>query len=152
MPITSIKAIDPRKRPPRLEDFNLIFEMVASNVSLQDACKRLSLHYPTVQSRLTESADLIRQYQLARAYRGELLAEKAIETAQDLIDNNRDENGGVEIRAAKTAIETFKWGAAQLDPAKWGQTTVKTEISGPGGKDLNLGPQIVIFQLPDNGR
>jgi hypothetical protein len=140
------------KRPPRVEDFPLLFQKISSNVSLAQACRELNLHYYTVQSRLASDKDLAREYMLARAYRGDLLAERALETAEKVLKGGEMPDGGVDARAGKVAIDTFQWGASQLSPKEWGQSTVRQEVTGKDGKEINIGNQVVVFMLPDNGR
>jgi hypothetical protein len=144
-------------RAPKVEDFPLLFNLISSNVSLQAACEKLNLHYPTVQSRLSGDKDLANDYMLARSYRADILAERVLETAEEVLKGGKildidGTSGGVEARAGKVAMDGFQWAAAQLGPQKWGQATIKQEITGKDGRDINIGNQVVVFMLPDNGR
>ena len=133
-------------RAPRAEDWQPIFNLIAENHSMVSVCEEMQLHKATVEYRIAEDEDLTRLYMLARARRADALAEKAIETAQDVLD------GTVEVARARVALPVFQWAAAQLDPKKWGQSTTKTEITGKDGRELQAGQNVVIFQLPDNDR
>lgn len=139
-----------RHRPPRVEDFPILFRMVAANISLSEACRRLAIHYYTVQSRLSSDPKLAEEYMLARAYRADLLAERVIETAEEVLVGAALPTGGLDYRAAKVGMEGLQWAAAQLGPKGWGQATLKAEVTGKGG--AAIGNQVVIFMLPDNGR
>jgi hypothetical protein len=147
-----------RHRPPTVEDFPILFRMVAANIPLTEACRKLDIHYYTVQSRLASDKDLANEYMLAKSYRADALAEEAIEIAREVLKGGElkdlDGNliGGVSAKAGKVAIETYQWAAAQLAPKAWGQSNTKTELTGKDGKDLNAGNSVIIFMLPDNGR
>lgn len=142
-------AIVPLKkalRAPRVEDWQPIFNMIAEDRSLTEICEELGLHKQTVMTRMHGDEDLERQYLLARAYRADALAEKAIAIAEDVL------SGAVDAKNARVAAPIYQWAAAQLNPKAWGQTTVRTELTGKDGKELQPGQNVVIFQLPDNGR
>lgn len=139
----SVPLVREPPRPPQAEDWDVIFDYVSENMSLQKACKELNIHYPSVTYRIRENERLQREYNFARANRAEILAEKAIDIAEDVA------SGLIEPGPAKTAAGIYQWASAQLNPKDWGQSTVRQEITGPGGKELQ---QVVIFALPDNSR
>lgn len=142
-------SIVPLKKPlraPRAEDWQPIFNMIAADQSLKEICEDLGLHRPTVMTRMHSDPELERQYLLARAFRADTLAEKAIKIAEDVL------SGEVDAKNARVAAPIYQWAAAQLNPKAWGQSTIRTEITGKDGKELAPGQNVVIFQLPDNGR
>lgn len=142
-------AIVPLKKPlraPRAEDWQPIFNMIAADTSLTEICEELGLHKPTVMTRMHGDPELERQYLLARAFRADALAEKAIQIAHDVLD------GTVDAKNARVAGPIFQWAASQLNPRAWGQSLVRNEITGKDGEALQPGQNVVIFQLPDNGR
>ena len=142
----NIVPIKKALRAPRAEDWQPIFNMIATNHDLTTICAEMGLHKPTVMTRMHSDDELERQYLLARAFRADALAEKAIATAEGVLD------GSIEASKARVALPVFQWAASQLNPKKWGQSLVRTEITGKDGEALQPGQNIVIFQLPDNGR
>lgn len=142
----NIVALKKSVRAPRAEDWQPIFNMIASDKSLKDICEELGLHKPTVMTRMHGDEELERQYLLARAFRADALAEKAIAIAEGVMD------GSVEAKNARVAAPIYQWAAAQLNPRAWGQSLHRTEITGKDGAELQPGQNVVIFQLPDNGR
>lgn len=142
----SIVPLKPVLRAPRAEDWPAIFTGISENRPLKDLCEELGLHRPTVDTRISSDDELSRQWMLARAQRADRLAEKALETADGVLD------GTIEPGRAKVALPIYQWAAAQLNPKSWGQSTIKTEVTGKDGAALAPGQNVVIFQLPDNGR
>lgn len=134
------------KAPPRApepEDWDPLFDLVTDGEGIREACLIMGLHYRTVSYRIRSDERLQREFAFAKAAQGDILAHKAINLADDVI------SGIVEPAAAKAAAGILQWGAAQMNQKDWGQSTVRTEVTGKDGKELN---QVVIFSLPDNTR
>lgn len=146
IPGNSVTVITPKARAPRVEDWPIIFSLLAESTSLSVICDEMGLHKPTVITRISESDLLTRDFTIAQSLRADRMAERAIAAADGVLE------GTVDPKLAKVAMPIYQWAAAQLDPSKWGRSLTKTEISGPGGKDLQMGNNVVIFQLPNNDR
>lgn len=143
-----VAKLETKYRPPRVEDWPKLFELIAEDHSLTVACKMMGLHRHTVEYRIADDAKLSREFMLARASRADALADKAIDIANDIL------TGGLlcDPKDAKIAASIYQWAAAQMAPKSWGQATTRTELTGKDGKDLQLGNNVVIFQLPTNER
>jgi hypothetical protein len=141
-----IVEIKPRLRAPRIEDWPVIFTLISENAALGTICEEMGLHKATVVNPISESDELTRDFTVAQAMRAEKLAERAIVCADGVLE------GTVDPKLAKVAMPIYQWAAAQLDPSRWGRSTTRTEITGLGGKDLQLGNNVVVFNLPENTR
>jgi hypothetical protein len=130
-------------RGPEPEDWDPLFDLITDGEGIREACIILGLHYRTVAYRLRADERLAREFAQARMAQADNLAYKAIGLAERVID------GDVEPNVAKAAAPILQWAAGQLNSRDWGQSTVRQEITGKDGKDLN---PIVIFSLPDNER
>ena len=141
----NVIPINKKPRAPRIEDWAIIFSLIAENASLKVICEEMNLHAPTVITRISESNELTRDYNIALGLRAEVMAEKVIALADSVVD------GDTEASVLKAVAPIYQWAAAQMDPQKWAKAT-KTEITGANGKDLQLGNNVIVFQLPDNSR
>ncbi len=130
-------------RPPAPEDWDPLFDLITDGEGIREACIILGLHYRTVSYKIRADKRLQEEFAHARAAQADILAYKAIQLAEDVID------GLVEPGVARAAAPIIQWAAGQLNSKDWGQSTVRQEITGKDGKDLN---PIVIFSLPDNER
>lgn len=136
-----IARVPPRAPVP--EDWDPLFDLVSDGYGIREACLEMGLHYRTVSYRLRADERLQREFAFAKQAQGDILGHRAINLADDII------NGAIEPGAAKVAASIYQWGASQLNAKDWGQATIRQEITGKDGKDLN---PVVIFSLPDNTR
>lgn len=149
MAVPKTVPLNPKTRAPRVEEWPTFFELIAEGESFVGACKMMGLHRHTVEYRIADDERLIREYMMARASRADTLAEKAIALAERLCPSGDE---AVKAADVKTAADIFFKAAGQLDPKNWGQASTKTELVGKDGKDLELGNNVIIFQLPANSR
>jgi hypothetical protein len=140
-PLTKIE----KPRAPRIEDFVVIWDLIAEGNTLQGACKQLNVHFPTVKNRIAANPDYVSSLAVANSVRADHYAGRAIDIAESLMDPESE----VKPANAKAALPVFQWAAAQLDPQSWGKSRV--EVTGKDGKDLP-GVNVVVFELPQNGR
>mgnify|MGYP001765382284 CR=1 FL=1 len=99
----------------------LLFEEVASGLTLRVACKNAGLHYPHVYEYIDEDPDLRDELRIALKRRARSLAESTIELADDI-----DIESPGDIQKVAMQIKSRQWLAEKDDPDNFG-SRVKVE-------------------------
>jgi hypothetical protein len=120
-------------RRPTPEDFPCVFELMAGPelLSLTKACERLGLDRRSVSKAIAADDDLKSEYGIARQERGDGYGEKVAEVAQATL------TGEYDPKAARAAMDGFKWTAARMAPKDWGDR-VAVDHAGQVGVVVNV--------------
>jgi hypothetical protein len=126
---------DDQQRPMTLgysqELADEICDAVADGASLRSACEKLGLAHRTVRSWLERHPGFAEQYDRAK----KLAVDDWVDQMREIAKSVEGSYSNAAVQAARLQIDTAKWVAAKLLPARFGDRIV-TEVSGPSGKDL----------------
>lgn len=98
--------------------------------SLRSTCKKLQIGLATVFEWLKSHEDFQIKYACAREIQGHMMADRVIDTVDQVAD------GLMDPKAGNVVIGGITWKASKLVPKVYGNFT-RQELTGANGKDLN---------------
>ena len=113
--------------PP--EAYFEVVHLIGDSVPLNEALGKERPAKTAFYSRLREDAELAKAYEMALTLR----AQGRIAKIEDVIEKVLV--GKVDPQSAKVALDSLRWLAQKEDPKRYSDIS-RSEVSGPGGKDL----------------
>lgn len=119
---------DTPARRPTPEDFPRLFDLMADELlSLRAACREMGLDPSSTSKAIKADEDLNAEYEMVREERGDGYGEKVNEIAAAMLGDKP-----YDPKAARVAMDGYKWTAARMKPKAWGDR-IAHEHSGPDG-------------------
>lgn len=126
-----------------------ICRWIAGGKSLNKYCQHFGMGLDTVYRWLRTNDTFRDAYALAHSDRADLLADEIV----DLLDDIDPENITLEkLALAKLKVETRKWMASKLKPARWGDKQIVQHDHG-SGISINIGiPQKPMVEMAEEAK
>jgi len=106
-----------------------VIDAVGNGVPLDDACQVAGMTRMEFMRGVADDPQLWKEYELARATRGDVYAQRVLDIAAAV------ETGSIPHNAGRAAMEAYKWAASKMARPLWGDDPQSAGVSITIGSD-----------------